>query len=872
LTLILYIRTYQLLNPSNFRKVLIVYHRRKVLERVYQELFKRVKQNTSIRFVEELGIEASLFEHNYPGRIGIEIREGPEGTKVVEDINLNLIGLSVENAKKLSENFQREQFTFSGLPGRTLSSDYPEIASIVPELNQKPIILPLRRAIRTIPWSSAKLESASDDLLINRDLVSAAIISGQADNVELSLNLYIETIEAFLDSLQQLGYRFTPELAVSEGKWFNRWDIFETVYQQYVSLVQEALKSDNFQIINEFVGFPFHVMAKAFHYQDHFAFRQFANLYPYIYLLSKQHISDGRTKDQIADRCGRLLAEFASYQVERRLTQKEVDEEGASELIAYAESILAVFSQLAKYQIDNRDYSHFRLTVGSIQRLLKDFIHKHDEYKISHLELQIEYADNEELRRKSKLELKNEMKLNSLSLNLLNKRSSALFGLGTWICHLVDMGIFSVDEFEKFTKPINHEFGSISVLCDSHTIAISMEDRNRFNWSGWEMDEWPDEAYGEGKFGSMHFSSWLSYYYAYRALELTPENPDSILDIKPTPDIKGILDSTKSSIEHFLENKSWEGTIVKLGNFKLRSEILINSLGAAHAKQLEIEEIEITQIPISDEKVKTFIDDTEKTWKEQGVFRNLFIVYGKYYPRIDTSPPKELLPYGIYQRIPKGVFIEHPTIGYPMWGESYGRSMAQSEDRLISGSFGQLTYISADLEEFDDVIQRNMSSLQTKGFSPIILYGHKLHRQFFESKYYEPKWRTAKSGPKGIKNLDGFYKDAVVIRYSFNPTDVIIFDPEKFGDLVQSKVEEDKPDFPFLFSITEISKERAKEYLVKNPELRNHPETGEKLSKDDAIRRLQQDVELAIWQRIRIENVNPDSGIVVKFETQGDDG
>ena len=63
----------------------------------------------------------------------------------------------------------------------------------------------------------------------------------------------------------------------------------------------------------------------------------------------------------------------------------------------------------------------------------------------------------------------------------------------------------------------------------------------------------------------------------------------------------------------------------------------------------------------------------------------------------------------------------------------------------------------------------------------------------------------------------------------------------------------------------------GKEYLVKNPELRNHPETGEKLSEDDAIRRIQQDVEHAIWQRIRMENVNPNAGIVVKFESQGDD-
>lgn len=865
LTIILYIRTYQLLRPSYFRKILVVYHRKKVLDRVYQELFKRVKQNLSIQYLQDLGIETTTFRDNNTSKSKVKITKVFMEPQAVDDINFRLVKIASKNAQKIVGDLKKDQIIFWGLPGNNISNEYPEIASINHELNNKLVTEFLSNAIKTKPWKSSKLESASDDLLINRDLISAAIASGQADNVETSLDLYIETIEAFLDSLKQLGYRFTPELADTQDGWFNRWDIFETVYQQYVSLLREALKSNNSEIINEFVGFPSHVMTKAFQFQDHFAFRQFADLYPLIYLFSRQYVSDNRAADQIADRCGLLLAEFANYQIEHQLTQKNFHEEDAKEFFAYAEHILNVFSQLAKYQIDNLDAPHYRRSIGSIRRLLDGFMGKHDEFRISQLEFQTEHITNELLKAEAIRDLQNEKALNSLVVKLQNTRKGSLFGLGTWICHLVDTGKISGNNVDNFLQPIGQEFGNLNLLNQSYNNAISMEDRNRFRWNSWEMDEWAEEAYGESRFGSINFSSWLSIYYTYRALELTPENPETILEITPTSNIKGNLDSIKSNIKYFLEKNNWEYTVKKLGNIELRGQILEKSHETAYAKQLEIEEIETTQIPISDNKIKEFVKDTENTWQEQGTLRNLFTVYGRYSPRTSLVPPKELLPFGIHQRIPKGVFIEHPKIGYPMWGESYGRSMAQGENLKMCAGLYQLPTMSADLEEFDDVISKQVSLLVTKGLHPIILYGHELYRQFFDSKKYEPHWRTTKTGPKGLRNIDGFYEEIVVLRIATNPNSVVIYDPSEFGDLVQYKVDEVKSDFPLSFSVKEISEERAREYLIQHPDLSRHPETGEDLSEEKALRRIQQDVELAIWQRFDIENINLESGVVINF-------
>jgi len=81
-------------------------------------------------------------------------------------------------------------------------------------------------------------------------------------------------------------------------------------------------------------------MAKAFQYRDHFAFKQFVNIYPIIYSLSKQHISDNRIVDQITERCGLLVTEFANYRIEPKLLDKDIAEKEARELFAYAGAYL----------------------------------------------------------------------------------------------------------------------------------------------------------------------------------------------------------------------------------------------------------------------------------------------------------------------------------------------------------------------------------------------------------------------------------------------------------------------------------------------------------------------------------------------------
>jgi len=870
LVIVLYIRTYQLLSPSYFRKTLIKYHRKKVLERVYQELLNRVKRNLSIQYMQKIGIDVSIFKDFSENKHKVKTNRQFTENQTIDDLNLSLLKIAKKNAEKITGLEKTGKIYFWGLPGNNISNEYSEIAFIDFELNKNTVTKFLQISIKTKPWHKDKLDTSSEDLLINRDLISVAISSGQAENVEASLELYIETIEAFLDSLETLGYRFTPELVDHEDSWFNKWDIFDNVHQQYTSLLREALKSDNTEIINEFISFPRKVMIKALKYQDHFAFKRFINLYPLIYNLSTRYISNTQTREQVTNKCGQYISEFAHYWIEPKLSQSDIKEESLQEQISYIESLLIVYSQIAKLQIDNLDYSQFRLTIGSIRKILNSFSEKHEDYKLHNLIFQVEHLTDESIKKETVRELEKEKKLNSLVSHIRNIRRSALFGLGAWLCHLVDTGKLSSEGFGILSRPISQEFENLNILNDSYINAISMEDRGKFNWSSWEMDEWPDESYGEGKFGSINFSSWLSLFHTYQAIVLTPDNQVHLFDIKPSPEIKGLLDSIKSNIKHLTENKNWDFLLDKLGELKVRGEILEKSFEASYAKQVVVEELEIINTPISEIRLRNFINEAEKAWREQGDLRILFSVNNKYLSAPESSPQKKVEPYGVYQRIPKGVFIDQPRIGYSNWGEAYGRSMAQGENSKIISYLSALPVKKASLRNFDKEISKQVAVLKSKGYTPIILCGREFHDYLFNSKNYEPHWKTIKPKPQGIANFDGYYNDSIVLLHPTASKTVLICDFSKFGTLVQFKVNEKMPDFPLQFSIKEISIERAKEYLIKYPNLLKNSLLGKEISSEEAIRKIQQDVELAIWQRNHIQDIDAKAGVIIEFrQTKG---
>ena len=69
----------------------------------------------------------------------------------------------------------------------------------------------------------------------------------------------------------------------------------------------------------------------------------------------------------------------------------------------------------------------------------------------------------------------------------------------------------------------------------------------------------------------------------------------------------------------------------------------------------------------------------------------------------------------------------------------------------------------------------------------------------------------------------------------------------------------EKNDFPLYISIDEISVEKAKSILEKNPAWAINPRTKEALSEEATIRRIQQNVIIQIWERVRLENVNAEA-------------
>lgn len=190
--------------------------------------------------------------------------------------------------------------------------------------------------------------------------------------------------------------------------------------------------------------------------------------------------------------------------------------------------------------------------------------------------------------------------------------------------------------------------------------------------------------------------------------------------------------------------------------------------------------------------------------------------------------------------------------------------MAQGENHRIIGYLSKLPTKRISLANIDREISIQIADLRSNGYNPIMLWGHDFIDYLSNSEKYEPHWKTTKPKPEGIINFHGYYNDVTVILHPTNPKTILICDFSKIGTLTQYKVDEKTSDFPLQIFIKEISIERAKEYLNKYPQLLKHPESGKEMSFEDALRIVQQDIELAIWQRNFLENLDFNAGVIIE--------
>jgi hypothetical protein len=448
-----------------------------------------------------------------------------------------------------------------------------------------------------------------------------------------------------------------------------------------------------------------------------------------------------------------------------------------------------------------------------------------------------------------------------------NTRHVLLIGVGAWLIHLFEAGRLTANDLRDQITTIDADFLSAEDMYDVYCNYIPTEKiHDLTDWTSWELEEKP-ETPGEVTVSSLAFDRWLECYYVIRMLELMPANENMALpNAKPFVESKGTLNTVKNQLTYLENNSPWQDYLhVDEPIYRTRANTLIHFHQTAADEQERLEEIELAIKPLDQIKIRSFAEDVQKSWLESGTLRNLFIFFDKYEQRPNADSPDGLLPFGVQKFDEKAAYVNQDRIGYPDWGGIYGRSLGNSEDAMLSAVMLNLDLKSILEEDFDSAIQQTVAEMKSSGYTPIILCERSiLFGIMYKSPYFQTRWRAQNSLVEQL-DANGLYEDCLVFSLgSLTDRRLIILDFRSYADLVQYRPL-NEANFPLYISIEEISAAKAGEILDKNPDWAKHPKTKEPISEEAALRRIQQHVIIQIWERFRLENINPDAGRVIQI-------
>jgi hypothetical protein len=860
----LYIKTYLFLQPRYFQNAVQKYGLLRIRRSVYDELIIRIETNLLYKYCSENKIDLSYIE-DHKEKIAVKLKIN-SGVREIVDIHLMLMDIAVKRAEKYSKQ-EGTGITFIGHLQKKISIENPEIAFIANELNHVQITGILERSFKLAEVQiPRRKQDITDDVLLNRDLLSDAIQSRRSAVVESLLDQYVVAIKTFLEVANEMGIYFSPEIASQEDQSFRRWQFIDEIRNQYISLLDTAIKSGNIEIVQHFVGFLFGVMWQALEKRDHLIFRSFARLFPTIYHRVWNNSDDNFQKDQVFDHCGRLIFEIQNLKIDSLLENPNIPNSELPSIAHYSRTLLITLNDLLKQTIDVKDFKFFGKYYGIVRIIPKTDLLNNLSSEIELIQYQIKVPQDQANQSRITADLDRKRILYSLLKDNQELRKGMFMGIGGWLVHSLENKIITKESYSTFISIFSREFSSLEELSDAYDQAFRSDAHDIFPWNSWEMNEWPDSY--EGNTGTLIFSQWIERFYSLQALSLLPPNLENLPTLSPTPSAKGKLDNLKTQLSFIRTNEVWLELIhpSPQQSFDQKAEALIQIHQIAVDKQNEIEEIELSKQDVDNELVEKFRNDLIKTWKESASLRALFKSFDRYKECPDVEITDELQDkvFGVNELAEKGAFVMQERVYFSDWGGSYGRGLATAEDHLIITELNSLPEIKIELAQFDRTLEDTVMKMKEDKLSLVILYSDwVIHKQLNENHDFEPSWRSKRPAPK-IFSYEGYFKECPVFRISgIAPKSLILLDFSRFGLLVQYKPFPTSESFPLYISVNLLSEDDIEKIYADSPKWLKDIGKGEKPEKEIAKRKIQQYVGLKIFERFRIEEKNNKSGVQI---------
>ncbi|MFZ2470735.1 MAG: hypothetical protein WAW52_02210 [Methanothrix sp.] len=869
LIIFLYGRTFVFVRPNNFLKILDNELGNNIEQSVEDELRKRIGLNILNNICKDSKIEFSLWGSSRQGFDVVNtVGSLDHHALAVVDIHVGLVKRAARIAKtdQISNEIASTIVWTSSIDSvkNTEQKEIAFVSGMAAKIRPK---THLALSVR-LSTPAQKLPSLiSENLLISKDELIRSIHEGNVSIVGLLLDRYRFIIRSFLSAMKGCNIRYTAADAERESGLFSDWPVLKQIKIDFFSVLEEALRSTNQEIIHLVTDFPIDVIYLADEYRDHLVFKRFAFFYPYIYKSSARLTDDVILKEFVYERTWRSLQNYG-LRIISRLRDSDVSLEDIDTYGGYALEIAYIFNNLLKTTIDLKDFVQFE-SYGRTFNGMMDWHNNPPSRIAKNLERSLSRENDIVQRAKNELELDRNKKLAKAEENFIITRNLIWLGLGGWLTHLLDANRISAEEYRKWADDVEKAFPTIGILYKTYAIDSFNQNKITRMWSSWDLQE--SESLQRGALVISDFiksDSWIAKYYCQRGIELSSLRADRLSKTSPTENSKYILDSVTKIVETLKSSQTWKCTFnFQIDNLDDRSNNFIELHQLMHEMQKNADEDTIINSSLDPEIIAQFKLKIARSWEDSSVIRTLAKRYHNYEACPDCYISSDSTCFGMNLLVSKAAFIKQNKIYFANYAEDLGVQLGKGEDvRLIKSLIDRLPCLDTNINTLENIIYQKFEEFRERGLDPIILCNqNKFRNSLLKSRIFTYSWNSAIENEIGINEFIGIIDQALVFNIiELEDLGILILDLSSIGKLIQYRYDKES-EYPLSISITPIDKDAAEHLYANDPEKYIDQETGGKLEKEKVIRNLMQEVHLRVLLRNKLEIMDATSGVRIKI-------
>ncbi|HAW09461.1 MAG TPA: hypothetical protein DCW42_09970 [Bacteroidetes bacterium] len=867
LILNIFIRTIKILPKSIFLFKTSPYLHRIVFTSMQDEIIERISENYSQLLMKEMELDYPYFEPDPPdNKIYINLSLDTEQTYIVSDINIKLIKIAINNAKRIHKEYKNNDIIYFGKLSHRLSKEKPGISLINPILNHPSVICFLKNSSR-ISTDVIKKSQLNEAFIDNRNMIFRSLKNQEIDNVLELLNLYAELIVTFMELFHSYNIKLHENSLTKNYKIFSDWTLIDTIFNQYRSLIPHFLDFNDKDLIRKFLNLPLEIMGNALIYKDRFIYQKSSSLFLPIYI-QIHFVENESTKKAVKDFIFIRLREHRMFTLSPRVRYSQTNIELIKIYKIFFFDLLITWNNLIKKTIDFRSIDDFSRFIHEAKNLSFNFLDEIKEDQVALLQLKL--VNKNDVPEKEKIidELSNVQKLIHIKGELLNSFQKMVLGFGGWITHLFETKKIESQLHLEYNIVLNHYLTDLDVLFSAYLFILpGVNFSDLFNWDSWEMQEAPDIDNEVSSF-FLQINNLIDKFFIIRSIELFVKNIGQTQTFPQTDRIKEIYDNSKRISDELLKSELWVEYFKNKGveDFEERVEQFLAMLNDSKNQYDNLVDRTIIESELDLQSINKIKLEVKDAWKKSTIFRNLVTKIGSFQEILNSRTEENDL-WGYKKLYPKNAFIKQKRITYMGIGETIGNGIAHVEDKyLYNQIFNNSAPIYMKTFEVEELLVNYICEMEQENMKPIIFFnGRNFFKKFNNSKQFNSAWQI-KNNPLADTRIFGVFNNHPVIQlFSLPQNHICLIDINKIGILRQYLLKDNEP---LDIRISELTKEEAEKIIDDNPNENIDSKTGKTLSREERITNLLLDVKVEVYENCRFEDINPNAAriIVIKDE------